>query len=89
MLLKCKSKVFQTSYQDCHGPGKRLGFDLFVFQTGKRREFAKNYCWLVSQLIDLFWLRVDFSKRCWGKNRDFMLMRSVNPSILIGGGGDS
>ena len=40
-----------------------------------------------SQLIDLFWLRVDFSKRWWGKNQDFMLIRLFNASDLIGCGG--
>ena len=40
-----------------------------------------------SQLIDLFWLHVTFSKRWWGKNQDFMLMRFSKPSNLIGCGG--
>ena len=45
-------------------------------------------CWLVSQLIDLFWLHVAFLRGGWGKNRDFMIIRLVNSNDLIGCGGD-
>ena len=41
-----------------------------------------------SLIFDLFWLCVDFSKRWWGKNQDFMLISLVDASDLIGCGGD-
>ena len=40
-----------------------------------------------SQLIDLFWLRVTYFKRWWGKNQGFMLIRLLDASNLIGCGG--
>ena len=35
------------------------------------------------------WLHVTFTKRWWGKNQDFMLIRLLNANDLIGCGGDN
>ena len=43
--------------------------------------------WVYVGLIDLFWLRIDFSKMWWGKNQDFMLIGLFNANDLIGCGG--
>ena len=46
------------------------------------KSIVSNICWLVrSQLIHLFWLLGGFSKRWWGKNQDFMLIRFLNAGI--------